>query len=66
MSRLPETWVVLKGGKYLTGHSYATGIGDRYSWSKEPSAAWKMTASLAFSMARHTRGNAQTLRRRPQ
>lgn len=32
-------FVVIKRGKYLKSHSYATGLGTRYYWTKDISEA---------------------------
>lgn len=32
-------YVVKKAGKYLSGHSYATGIGYKFNWTPDPSFA---------------------------
>lgn len=32
-------YVVKKAGRYLSGHSYATGIGYKFSWTPDPSFA---------------------------
>ena len=39
MSTIKEFFVVKHKGKFLTGHSYATGFGYSYSWSRHVSEA---------------------------
>lgn len=51
-----KTHVVKKGKKYLTGNSYATGIGDSYTWSFKKSEARKLDKNLAETFAGATNG----------
>lgn len=54
--QLLGNFLVKKKGKYLTGHSYATGIGYSFNWSAEIQKARQMEIRIALSMAIHTEG----------
>ena len=47
---------VFKNGKYLRGHSYATGLGTKYDWSTDLSCARKMYQYQALSLSIATKG----------
>lgn len=52
-----EVYVIRKRGKFLFGHSYATGVGDRYRWtSTAGDCRWFENYELAVAMARHCGG----------
>lgn len=36
---MTEQHVLVKRGKYLEGHSYATGLGYSFSWTADPAKA---------------------------
>jgi len=51
-----EVYVVKKNGKYMTGHGYATGIGYKFTWSKNITEAREMEHYLAERLANTSKG----------
>lgn len=49
-------FVVKKAGRFLKGHSYATGVGDRYHWTPNAGVAAWMKEDRAHCMANSTGG----------
>lgn len=51
MSAESETFAVKRRKKYLTGHSYATGIGYSFSWADDSRSARQLEESTALFLA---------------
>jgi hypothetical protein len=51
-------YIIKRGSRYMTGHSYATGMGYRFSWSSDPSKARRIADDDASTdvFASQTRG----------
>lgn len=49
-------FAVKKAGKFLEGHSYATGIGSRFFWAESEHEAIRMERINAVSFALQTGG----------